>query len=465
MIKRNTSAAGKFAAVAATVGLVASGVGAHAQADTLNDHYPETPKTNASLPIVNTYHGSDHIKANILNPRPVCNSAEDFRTVVYKVTDNFSPAGTISATNGTASTIPLTQDLTKSQSISLSIKGDRTETTSVNFGGNASGDKGSISTGISYSLAKTLGFDASYSLSWNVGQKIGPYDVPAGMTGEATYGFRTITMTGTQQYCKPNGTWSTPTAWASLTPVKNQVNVKLYGSPAGAAEGAKPEGAKVEEDAQPTEGATTDAITQEAAPAEAAAAEAIAEKSETVELAEEQAAEQAATDVDADTDAPIAQEDYDLEPYFQTSGAKAKGFAGTVVLKVKNVGSKRYYQGYPLTTFRLEVKTDEGPEGVDRLITPRSFGGAHIIDEGFNPESSTRTFTVTLSNPINAGDTATVAALDFGDGNTREGRLYNYLEVSQTGRHDQDTSTGNDQNVDSREHTVTDTGRSNAGIF
>ena len=33
------------------------------------------------------------------------------------------------------------------------------------------------------------------------------------------------------------------------------------------------------------------------------------------------------------------QADYDLEPYFQTSGTKAKGFAGTVVLKVKNVGS------------------------------------------------------------------------------------------------------------------------------
>src|SRR5699024_2811478 len=105
-----------------------------------------------------------------------------------------------------------------------------------------------------------------------------------------------------------------------------------------------------------------------------------------------------------------------LEPYFHTSGTEAKGFAGTVEMKEKNVVSQRYYQDYPLTTFRINVKTDKGPEGVDRLISPRGMNGAHIFDEGFDPETSTRTFTVTLSNPINAGDTATVAALDFGDG-------------------------------------------------
>ena len=294
---RKTSTAGKCAAAVATLGLVATGLAGQAQADTLNDHYPETPKTNVDLPIVNTYHGSDHIKANILNPRPVCNSGEDFRTVVYKVKDNFTPAGTISATNGTADTIPLTQDLSKSQSIQLSVKGDRTSTTTANLGGGASGDKGNVSTGITYSLAKTLGFEASYSLSWEVGQSIGPYDVPAGKTGEATYGFRTITMSGTQQYCKPNGTWSTPRSWTALTPIKNQVNVKLYENPAGAAEGAKveegtePQGepVKVQEDAKPTEGEAPEAVTKEAEPEKAAQAEEIAAKSETTTLEEEEA--------------------------------------------------------------------------------------------------------------------------------------------------------------------------------
>ncbi|WP_268803817.1 hypothetical protein [Corynebacterium dentalis] len=39
-------------------------------------------------------------------------------------------------------------------------------------------------------------------------------------------------MTGTQQYCKSNGTWSTPTFWSALNPVKNEVQVRLYDNPA-----------------------------------------------------------------------------------------------------------------------------------------------------------------------------------------------------------------------------------------
>lgn len=210
-------------------GLMVAGLGlGAAQAETQTEHYPETPKLNPALPIINTYHGSDHIKPNILNPNPVCNSAEDFRTVVYKVDDKFTPAGTISARNKTNKTIPLTQELSKTQTITLSVKGDRTETVSANLGGEVSGDNAKGSAGIAYELAKSVGAEASYSLSWNVGQTVGPYDIPAGHAGEATYGFRTVNMTGTQQICRPNGTWSTPTAWSAFVPVKNEVEVKLY---------------------------------------------------------------------------------------------------------------------------------------------------------------------------------------------------------------------------------------------
>lgn len=202
--------------------------GVPAQAATVTDQYPETPVTNAQLPIVNTTHKTDHLKANVLNPRPVCNALEDYRTVVYKVTDKFTPVGTVSTHNRTASAIPLTQDLARTQTISMSISGDRTNTTSVNAG--ASRDGGSF--GIARELSSTLGFQASYELSWNVGQTIGPYDVPAGHTGEATYGFRTIAMTGTQQYCKSNGTWSTPTAWRANVPIKNDVKVDVFEDPA-----------------------------------------------------------------------------------------------------------------------------------------------------------------------------------------------------------------------------------------
>ena len=54
-------------ASAATALVFTAGLAGGAQAATQDDHYPETPKLNPTLPIINTYHGSDHIKANILN--------------------------------------------------------------------------------------------------------------------------------------------------------------------------------------------------------------------------------------------------------------------------------------------------------------------------------------------------------------------------------------------------------------
>ena len=225
----------KMASATAAGLMLAAAAAGTAQAATSVEHHPETPKVNPSLPIINTYRGEDHLKANILNPNPVCNAFKDYRTVIYRVDDKFTPAGTISATNKSKNKIPLTQELSKTQTITLTVKGDRTETVSANLGGEASAKGGKGSVGIAYELAKQMGVEASYSLSWQVGQTVGPYDVPAGYTGEATYGFRTINMKGTQQYCKANGTWSNPTAWSALTPIKNQVDVKLYKNPADSA--------------------------------------------------------------------------------------------------------------------------------------------------------------------------------------------------------------------------------------
>ena len=168
---------------------------------------------------------------------------------------------------------------------------------------------------------------------------------------------------------------------------------------------------------------------------------------------------------EADKKQAEEQHKLDLQPYFTTSGAKADGFAGTVALRLKNVGTDRYYGEFPATQFRVDVTTAEGPEGVDRLITPRSSNGAHIRDLGFDEKTSTRSFEVTLANPINAGDSVRVANLDFGDGNTSEGRLHNYIEVTQISRIDGDDSEYNDQNVDSRGTTLSDTGKELKGTF
>lgn len=435
-----------------------------ASAATQTESYPETPAVNAKLPIVHTSHGSDHMKANVLNPRPVCNPWEDHRTVVYKVTDNFMPAGTISTTNQTKKDIPLQQDLSKSQSITLSVNGDRTETTSMNAGGKGSGKNSEGSFGVSHEIATKLGASASYSLSWEAGQSIGPYDVPPNHTGEATYGFRVLNMTGTQQYCKPNGTWSTPTFWSAMQPMKNEVRVKLYDDIADSYAPNKDSqnttdvnDPKVVEEEKSPEADAEVIKDNEVAPEEKAVSEAEGKK-------EEEADKKVQEDLDnGKTDE--AKQKLDLKPVLTTSGAKHAGFAGTVALRLENVGTERYYGDFPAVQYRVDVKTAEGPKGVDRLITPRSSNGAHIRDLGFDEKTSTRSFEVTLANPINAGESARVANLDFGDGNTKEGRLKNYIEVTQISRLKGDNSTDNDQNVDSREITVKDTGKKAEGLF
>ena len=149
-------------------------------------------------------------------------------------------------------------------------------------------------------------------------------------------------------------------------------------------------------------------------------------------------------------------EKYDLKPEIRVAAGKSAGFAGLVSISAKNVGSEIYYQDFPATSFRIDVHTEKGPKGVDRLITPGWFNGAYTRDLGFDKEKSVRSFEVTLSNPVNPGDSQLLANLNFGDGKTKLGRLVNYITVTQTGRLEEDKSTSNDQNVDSREVTTTD---------
>ncbi len=167
----------------------------------------------------------------------------------------------------------------------------------------------------------------------------------------------------------------------------------------------------------------------------------------------------------ATTTAPVTAPAHDLAPSFTVSGMKAPGFAGLVGIHVKNVGSQRYFADFPAISFKVEVKTDHGPTGVDRLITPGWFNGAYTQDLGYNEVTGTRTFMVTLSNPVEVGKDVLIANLNFGDGLTSEGRIYNYVTVTQVGRLADDKSTGNDQNIDSRKATRLDTGGTSKGIF
>lgn len=200
----------------------------------------------------------------------------------------------------------------------------------------------------------------------------------------------------------------------------------------------------------------TDVTADEAEkPAEAPAEEAPAADAEKLEAeAEKPEAEAEKPAEKPEAEAPA--EKYDLQPEIHVAAGKSAGFAGLVSISAKNVGSEIYYQDFPATTFRIDVHTEKGPKGVDRLITPGWFNGAYTRDLGFDKAKSVRSFEVTLSNPVNPGESKLLANLNFGDGKTKLGRLVNYITVTQTGRLEEDKSTSNDQNVDSREVTTTD---------
>ncbi|SCX05452.1 neuraminidase [Corynebacterium jeikeium] len=195
------------------------------------------------------------------------------------------------------------------------------------------------------------------------------------------------------------------------------------------------------------------AVAENTDAAEAPADEAPADEAEKPSADEAPAAE---AEKPAKDEAEQSGEKYDLKPEIHVAAGKAAGFAGLVSISAKNVGSETYYQDFPATSFRIDVHTEKGPKGVDRLITPGWFNGAYTRDLGFDKEKSVRSFEVTLSNPVNPGDSQLLANLNFGDGKTKLGRLENYITVTQTGRLEEDKSTSNDQNVDSREVTTTD---------
>lgn len=202
------------------------------------------------------------------------------------------------------------------------------------------------------------------------------------------------------------------------------------------------------------------AVAENADTADASAADADEAPADEAEQPSADEAEKPAKDDEAEKpakdEAEQSGEKYDLKPEIRVAAGKAAGFAGLVSISAKNVGSETYYQDFPATSFRIDVHTEKGPKGVDRLITPGWFNGAYTRDLGFDKEKSVRSFEVTLSNPVNPGDSQLLANLNFGDGKTKLGRLENYITVTQTGRLEEDKSTSNDQNVDSREVTTTD---------
>ncbi|STD12437.1 Uncharacterised protein [Dermatophilus congolensis] len=140
----------------------------------------------------------------------------------------------------------------------------------------------------------------------------------------------------------------------------------------------------------------------------------------------------------------------DLAVSYAVSGAKIPGYPGLVTLRLTNAGTDRYYGEFPLVTFEVKIITAKGPQGVNRNIGTRSFHGSHVEDLGFDEATSTHTYRVILSNPVERGTKGmNIAGFYFGIGATREGRVIQKIVTTQKGRLPGDTPNANDQNVDS----------------
>lgn len=366
---------------------------------------PDTPANNAALPLVHTTR-SGPIKPNILNPHPVCNALSEYRTIIYRVKEKFSPIGTVQMTNYNKSgSVPLSQSISRSTTLSLSLSGD--------IGGSFSGIQAAIHPSV------------SYSISWSAGQNIGPIDVPAGATAYATYGFNTVDFSGTQQYCKIDGTWSNPWDYRGTAPSSTTVRVATVNS----AGQSLP--VQVLDPANGTNQPTSSLIPADpVVPANASLGG-----------------------------------DYDLSVGYRVSAVKAAGASGAVALEVKNEGKKYYYNSKTPTVFKVSIKTEDGPEGVDRLMNIVPLAGATAQDLGFDAATSTRTWLISLSNPVYKGRTVTIGTIWFADGLTQEGRIKQKIVTTQVTRTQGDVSFGNDFRVDSTQATKSDLGRALPGVL
>lgn len=187
-------------------------------------------QADASTENVDIWHikNAGPIKPNSSNPNPVCNPWSQYRTHITSVKTSFTPMGAVRTTNDSDSSVPLTQTLSSTQTLTMKIDGDfgRSLTAGLTGSGSKDGITGGGNLAATWTQAIKPGF--SYEASWTTGQEIGPYDIKPGMVGRATYGFNTVTFKGTQQYCKLDGTWSQPTPLSGTAPIAKDVHIEQY---------------------------------------------------------------------------------------------------------------------------------------------------------------------------------------------------------------------------------------------
>ena len=93
----------------------------------------------------------------------------------------------------------------------------------------------------------------------------------------------------------------------------------------------------------------------------------------------------------------------------------------------------------------------------------KMFGQAVIVDDALTPVQQRN---LEKAWEVKVIDRTGLILEIFGRrARTKEGRLHNSMKVTQTGRLSEDTSFYNDQDVDSRDVTVSDFGKKIRGVF
>ncbi|KNC20368.1 hypothetical protein AC792_01040 [Arthrobacter sp. RIT-PI-e] len=127
-------------------------------------------------------------------------------TTFSQSSSNKEAVGSVTLTNTSGSTAP----------VSASVS--RTDTSTATVSGSVSVDS------IIAPLKAEISASASASQSWSAGATVGPATIPAGQSLIATYGFNTVSFSGSQKTCNSTGQFGPSTSFSGTAPTGTYID-------------------------------------------------------------------------------------------------------------------------------------------------------------------------------------------------------------------------------------------------
>ena len=119
---------------------------------------------------------------------------------------NKEAVGSVTLTNTSGSTAPISATVSRTNSSSATVTGS----VSVDS--------------IIAPLKAEISASATASQSWTVGAVVGPATIPAGQSLIATYGFNTVSFSGSQKTCNSVGQFGPTTSFSGTAPTGTYVD-------------------------------------------------------------------------------------------------------------------------------------------------------------------------------------------------------------------------------------------------